>query len=921
MSAATPAVPLFGRESEAQRLTDLVHHVRDRGGAIVVRGEAGIGKSALLAEVSRAAAADGVRILTAAGVESEAQLPFAGLHQLLRPVLSLRDELAVPQRDAVLAAFGMTDAAAPDLFLIALAALNMLAEAATQAPILLVVEDAHWLDRASADVLTFVARRLESEPVLLLAAIRDGYPGPFDDAGLPELPLRRLDDGAANALLDAHAPDLPSAVRERLLGEAAGNPLALVELPIAMGPIGGGSALPPRWLPLTTRLEQAFAARVTRLPAITRTLLLVGALNDTASLSETLDAAALVIGDEVGVVDLAPAVAVGLIEVDLAELWFRHPLMRSAIRHRASVPQRHAAHAALAKVLAGDEDRRVWHRAASSDRPDEAVAAELETAATRAQRRGGVVAAVAALEQAARLSGDPVRRAERLLRAADFAVELGRHDVVVRLLSAAEPLDLSPQQRARMVWIRGSFDDGMRDRTGGALMLARLAETVAADGDTDLAVRILWSAALRCFWDEPGAEARHHIVAVAEGLAIDELDPRLLAILAYAAPIERGAVVNDRLRRLAAQRGRDAQADRLLGTAAVLVGAFDLAETLSAASVAGLRAQGRLGLLARALGAQAWSAVHLVDLEVAIPVAEEASRLARETSQPFLYGIVRATEATLAALRGEQDRVQALAAEAEQVGLPVGARPVLATVQIARGLAALGDGRFAEAYAHLRRMHDPADPSYQVALRCYAIGELADAAVHCGQDDAIRDIVREMETVALKTSSPSLHAGLRLARALLADDAEAEPLFEAACDADLTRWPFVRARAQLAYGEWLRRRRRMNESRPPLRAARETFDALGAGPWSQRARQELRASGEASHNRAPELRDRLTPQELQIVQMAADGLTNREIGERLYLSHRTVSSHLHRVFPKLGVTSRAALGAAIRAHDASSFRS
>jgi ATP/maltotriose-dependent transcriptional regulator MalT len=353
----------------------------------------------------------------------------------------------------------------------------------------------------------------------------------------------------------------------------------------------------------------------------------------------------------------------------------------------------------------------------------------------------------------------------------------------------------------------------------------------------------------------------------------------------------------------------------------VLVGAFDIAETLSAASVAGLRAQGRLGLLARALGAQAWSAAHLVDLQVAVPVAEEASRLARETSQPFLYGIVRATEATLAALRGEQDRAQALAAEAEQVGLPVGARPVLATVQIARGTAALADGRFAEAYAHLRRMHDPADPCHQIALRCYALAELVDAAVHSGHGDGVRHIVRDMEAVVIHSASPSLHAGLRLAHALLADDADAEPLFEAALTAGLTRWPYVRARAQLAYGEWLRRRRRTAESRPVLRAARDIFDALGTAPWSERARQELRASGEASDSRAPEVIDRLTPQELQIVQMAVDGLTNREIGERLYLSHRTVSSHLHRVFPKLGVTSRAALGAVVGARPADRFGS
>lgn len=399
----------------------------------MVRGEPGIGKSALLAEVSRAAAVDGVRVLSAAGVESEAQLPFAGLHQLLRPIMSLHEELAAPQRDAVLAAFGMAAAEAPDLFLIALAVLNMVAEAATRSPVLLVVDDAHWLDRASADDLIFVARRLESEPVLLVAAVRDGYPGPFDDAGLPELPLQRLDDEASNALLDSRAPGLEAQVRDRLLKEAAGNPLALVELPIAMGSVGRGAALSPTWLPLTTRLEQAFSARVSRLPYNTRTLLLVGAVNDAASLSETLDAAALINGAEVGVAELAPAVAAGLIEVDAAELRFRHPLMRSAIRHRAGMPERHTAHAALAEILVGADDRRVWHRAVSSDRPNEAVAAELDAAAANALRRGGVVAAVTALEHAARLSSDPVRRAERLLRAADVAVELGRQDIVVRL--------------------------------------------------------------------------------------------------------------------------------------------------------------------------------------------------------------------------------------------------------------------------------------------------------------------------------------------------------------------------------------------------------------------------------------------------------------------------------------------------------
>ncbi|MEU3464712.1 LuxR C-terminal-related transcriptional regulator [Streptomyces sp. NPDC006733] len=402
------------------------------------------------------------------------------------------------------------------------------------------------------------------------------------------------------------------------------------------------------------------------------------------------------------------------------------------------------------------------------------------------------------------------------------------------------------------------------------------------------------------------------MVAVAEGLALDEHDPWLLAILAYAAPVERGAVVIERLGRLASSQGHDARTDRLLGTGALMVGSFDLARRFSGAAVAGLRVQGRLGILARCLGATAWSAAQLGDLSTAIPAAEESCRLGRETTQPYLHALIRSIEAVIAALRGEVQRVGELTAEAERVGVAIAARPVLARAQLARGLAALGGGQFGEAYTHLRRLHDPVDPCYELALRCYVVADLVDAAVHCGRAEGVEEIMREMEDAALRSPSPALHAGLRFARALLADDAEAEELFGTALRADLTAWPFIRARTQLAYGEWLRRQRRAADSRAHLRAARETFDALGTRPWGDRARRELRASGESSGHRSPDARDRLTPQELQIAQMAAEGLTNREIGQKLYLSHRTVSSHLHRIFPKLGITSRSALGAVLR---------
>ncbi|MGW4962563.1 helix-turn-helix transcriptional regulator [Nonomuraea sp. NPDC004186] len=909
MPANQLGIALFGRQSEQRRLGDFVDGVRKSGGAMLVRGEAGIGKSALLLDTAGVAAARGMRILRTAGVESETHMPFAGLHQLLLPLRTEIGELPAPQRDALGAAFGLTDARVPDPFLIALAALNLLGEAAARSPVLLLVEDAHRLDRASADVLAFVARRLDSEPIVLLAAIRDGFQSPLDGAGLPELLLDRLDDTAATALLDSCSPTLTPAVRTRVLREAAGNPLALVELPIAARDRKG--PLPPGWLPLTTRLEQTFTARMSGLPSTLRTVLLVAALNDSTALSETLDATALITGVPITAEDLAPAVTARLVDVHEAAVSFRHPLMRSAIYQGASISQRHAAHAALADVLTGRPDRRLWHRAASTPRPDESIAVELETTAKSVRRRGDLLSAVAALEHAVRLSENPAHRCERLVRAAEYAAEMGRRDIVMRLLGEDEQLQLSAQQQARIVWIRESFQDGIRDDSAAAHSLADLAETMAAQGDVDLALKLLSSASLRCFWAHADERSRQRVVTVAEGLPVDDLDGRLLTVLAFAAPIERGKVVIERLRHLATHPTGGRPAARLLGSSALMVGAFDLSEEFCAASLPALRAQGRLSLLTRDLGAQAWSAARLADLSVAIPAAEEAARLAHETSQPLMHAIAQASGAVLAALRGEQDRVESLAVAAEQVALPIGARPVLATVQLARGLAALGEGRYADAFDHLRRMHDPADPAFHLALRCFSLAELADAAVHSGQGRAVAGIIEELEAVALTTPSPSLHADLRYARAVLADEAAAEPFFDAALGADLRRWPFVRARVQLAYGEWLRRQRRTAESRAPLRTARETFDALGVIPWSERARQELRASGESSRGRSSEARDVLTAQELQIAQMAADGLTNREIGEKLYLSHRTVSSHLYRIFPKLGVTSRSALSSAL----------
>ncbi|WP_181774881.1 helix-turn-helix transcriptional regulator [Amycolatopsis pittospori] len=888
-------MPLFGREAELKDLGELVDGPAAGCGGVVVQGEAGVGKSALVAEAVAAATVGGLRVLRTTGVEAERNFAYAGLHQLLYPVRASVDTLPAPQRSALWTALGLAETAEPNAYLVGLAALTLLSEEAAVKPLLIVAEDVHWLDRESADVLAFVARRIESEPIVLIATLRDGEPSPLRDAGLSSMDLFPLPGDVAAELLDSVAPRLTTTVRARVLAEAAGNPLALSELPSA-------ASRDDSVLPLTERLERTFGDRFTVLPEPARTTLLVAALDETGSVAETLAAAGALLGTGVGPEALALAAEARLIDLEPGTVTFRHPLMRSAIPASASSEERRHAHLALAETLRGQPDRRAWHQAAAATGADEEVAGRLEDAADRARHRGGTTAAIAALEQAARLSADPERRADRLLRAAELAVESGGRETAGRLVEDARAGELTPRQRSTASWLLSGFEDGLREDLSRVAELARLAESVAADGQPDPAMRILWGAAMRCFWSEPGPQTRRTLLAVADGLPIENSDPRLIAVAAYVAPFERAEAVLGGLRELAATTGTDPEVDRFLGSASLQIGAVDLAARFSAAAAPGLRAQGRLGLLPRALAVQAWSRVRLGDLAAAVPVAAEAAKFAKETGQPFMYGLATAVQAEIAALRGEHKQAKALADEAERAGLPAGARPVLATVQLARGIAASSEGRFDDAFADLRRLFDPADPAYQLALRVYFVAELAEAAIRAGQVEELREVVTEMEQLA--TPAPALQIGLRYARAVLDPSDE---LFETALSADLDGWPAERGRLHLAYGEWLRRQRRVVDSRAHLRTARETFDALGMTAWAERARRELRSAGESSPNRGPDAREKLTPHELSIVQLAAEGLTNREIGQRLYLSHRTVGTHLHRIFPKVGVTSRAEL--------------
>lgn len=893
-------MPLFGRDTELKDLAALVDSLGRSG--ILIEGEPGIGKSTLVEQTVAAATAAGSRVLRTAGVEAESNLAFAGLHQLLYPLRREFDALPPRQFEALATALGMSDSTdEPSIHLVGLAALTLLADAATDHAVLVVAEDVHWLDMASAEALAFVARRIDSEPVAVLATSRDSMTSPLRDTGLTVMRLGPLLDDDANAFLDTIAPNLPAPLRHRVLTQAQGNPLALAELPMAATDFIESTPA----LPLTERLERAFSARGSALPGPTRSALLVAALNDGDSSAETLTATGILLDTTVASEVLAPAVAARLIVTGSGTVTFRHPLVRSAMIAAATAEERRGAHQALAETLGEQPDRQVWHRAAGATGADEKVATALEDAAERSRHRGG---AIAALERAAALSATALRRADRLLRAAELAVDSGHRETAERLVEAARMRPLTAEQEATAKWVLSGFEDGMRDSPAHIGELAALADSVATEGFPDAGLRILWAAASRCFWSEPGPDIRHAVLTVADAFRIPDGDPAKLAIDSIVAPFERGEQVLGHLRVLATSMGRDADIDHFLSSAAYQVGALDLAAHFSAAAAPGFRAAGQLGLLTRALAIQAWSLARLGDLAAAAPIATEAAAFALETGQPFMHATVLAVQAEIAALRGDYAQATALTAEAERTGLAAGARPVLATVQLTRGLTALGEGRFDDAFTDLARIHDPRDPSYSLTLRACFLTELAEAAVRAGQTDAAVQLLRGLEPVAAVTSSPALHIGMRYARAVLAGDSASE-LFAVALAADLTGWPAERGRLHLAYGEWLRRQRRVVESRTHLRTAREIFDALGFTAWSERARLELRSAGESSPNRDPDARERLTPHELSIAQLAAQGLTNREIGQRLYLSHRTVSTHLHRIFPKLGISSRGDLAA------------
>jgi ATP/maltotriose-dependent transcriptional regulator MalT len=904
---------LYGRDSERDRIGALLDDARaSRSGVVVVRGEAGIGKTALLDD-ARERAAD-MHVLSVRGVEAESELPFAALHQLLRPALDRIDRLPAPQAAALRAALGLAEGAGEERFLVFAAALSLLAELAERRPVLCLVDDAHWLDDASSDALRFVARRLDAEGIAMVFAARDDEVDAFDAPGLPSLELQGLGAEAAATLLAAGAGvDAAPAVRDRLVEWTRGNALALVELPAALTPdqLAGVQPLPEA-LPVTRELEHVFLARARRLPEDTQRLLLVAAADDSEDLA-VVSRAAAELGVPPGALDAAEQA--GLVEVHGVRIEFRHPLVRSAVYEAASSGERRAAHGALAGVLAGNDeqaDRRAWHLAWSAIGRDESVVAALDDAAQRAEARNGHTAAAKAFAHAAELSNDPGERGRRLVRAAVNLSRAGRDGQAVARAREAGGLVSEPALRAQLAEVHGAaaIRSGRPAEVVGVLVDA--ARAVAA---TDPAKAIdLLMVASQAAW-AGGDLAAYLGIAKLAAAEVPQPEDETSALLArslagFAAMIEGDHATGVPILSEVRDWGATAASPRSAvwaSFAALWLGDGDGFAALLDRAAAVARERGELGTLADVLGMRAARLATVQDLDQAAVAAREAVELSRDLGAVNLELLPRAALAIVAAWRGRDEEARREArdvlARANAGGLQLRA----STAVYALALTELAGARWEPALELLDSL--VADESGDLdPLVASLLPDRIEAAVRLGRIEAARAALPLLETYADYSGQPSARARLAASRALLADgDEETVAHFEEAVRLGADARPLDLAGIRLLYGEYLRRERRPVEARVQLRAALDAFERRGAEPWAERARTELRAAGEASSRRAPTGTGRLTAQELQVARLVAQGLSNKEVAAQLFLSPRTIDAHLRRVFAKLELTSRTQL--------------
>lgn len=900
---------LYGRGPECARIDDLIDAARHgRSGALVLRGEAGIGKSALLRHA--ADAAEGLLVLRGTGIETESELPFAGVHRLLRPVADLVDRLAEPQRDALRAAFGDADSTRTDKWLASLAVLNVLAEAATSTGVLCLIDDAQWLDTASADALTFVARRIHAEGIAMLFAARDDPTRPFDAPDLARLVVKGLDASAIDALLAERASaNVAGTVRDRLLAGTLGNPLALAELAgtLTAGQLAGTDPLPDR-LPVGVDVELLFGERVSRQPEDTRTLLLLAAADYSDDLDTVMRAArALGVSDDA----LEAAEAAALVTVVGGTVAFRHPLVRSAVYRGATASARRAAELALADALDSerDADRRAWHRANAAIGMDDDVADALADAAARAADRGGHTAAAAAYTRAAELTTDAAARALHFTTAAESAWAAGRPDTARDLLDRASPASSDLMLRGRIAHVRGSIDTACGTPVSAYATLVEGADLII---DVDPArASLMIAEAGQIAW---GTGDLARIVAAGDKLATlpDSGNPGARAIVGLARFMQGDPAAASAELTAAADLAHDSGLPHMVMLAAagaMFVGDDVRAVDLFTRAVARARSAGAAATLPILLAPLSTIEMFTGRYATATTDADEGLRLSVETGQDNPAAHARGVLAWLAAVQGREADCTDLAnrALAHAIGQRLGPHAAIATWALAH--SDLASGRAEQALDRLLALADAAPGEGNPMVSLFATADLVDAAVRVDRGPEAVAAVARLEGWATHTRAPWTAALVARCRAQLAsNDDESDGLFATALSLhNRGGRPFDTARTALLFGARLRRRRRRADARKHLRVAVETFERMGAAPWADQAAAELLATGETARRRDVSTLTTLTPQELQIARLVAGGSTNKTIAAQLFLSPRTVDYHLRKVFSKLGISSRTEL--------------
>lgn len=900
---------LRGRDSERGALDLLLDRARrGRSGSLSLRGPPGTGKSELLKYAM--SAADGMALLLASGVRAERDLPFAVLHQLFRPVFGRLHHLPDIQRAALQGALALGPPTGADRFVVSAAVLTLLADCAEETSLLCVLDDAHWIDGPSLDALLFAARRLDADRVAMLFAVRDG-----EDEGLHRSDIVFLDvdglDVANAAMLVSECAGVPAAhdVMTELMAATGGNPLALTELARLLDPAQiTGRALMPDPLPVSAGMEEAFLNHARGLPPETQRLLLIAAAEGTGDPSTVLSAAAR-LGVPAGA--LAAAETAGLLVDEDGRLAFRHPLVRSALYSGVAPPQRRAVHSALADTLMGhsDLDRRTWHRAAAALAPDDAVADDLVASADRARGRSGHAGAAAALSRSAGLTSDPDLRARRLIASAEEAWLAGRPETMHACLNEAGQLTSRPRLLTEITRMRARFE--LRGGTAtDAFELFIDGAQVAQAVDPDTAAGMLAEASEAALYvgDIAGmvrAGQLAHDVAVSEngdGGFWKDLCVGIAEILQG-----RVETAEPRLRRRIAEARTDTHPQRLVaaGIAAVWLGEQATAMALYQRAARAARIADVTGNLPYVLEYLAAAERTRGRYATSHAVSEEGLRLSEETGQETSACNHLANLAHLAALAGDEATCLRYADEALARALPRRQGFAAARASLAIAILNLGAGHFAEALDRLITLAAAGPGVSHPAIVMFSLPDRVEAAVRTGRLSAAADALHALEGWHSR-ASPDAHAVTLRCRALLAGDDDAAGLYSEAMAMHALgpSPPPEVARTQLLYGEWLRRARRPAESRQHLRAAMETFDRLGAAPWAERARLELKASGETIPSRTADASPRLTPQELRIARAVAAGRTTKEIAAQLFLSPRTVEYHLHKMYPKLGISSR-----------------